>query len=161
MCQPNELEPEETPRNRATKEEILDRVDQIYKLMVLGANPVEIREWAKQQKWQVSRAQLWRYQLHARKLFVRHLEKNRERNLARGIAQRQQLYALAIEAGDLQTAARILKDQDELLGLYPDAKAKVDKGEPVDDREQLSNAERLRRLASIFGNPPGTQAPPA
>jgi hypothetical protein len=49
----------------------------------------------------------------------RTLEKDRAKLINLHIARRRALYTAAIEAEDLATAARIIKDEGELLGLYP------------------------------------------
>ena len=110
------------PRTRATKAEIVRRIDEVYKRILLGAEVPDLCEFATQQGWGLSRAQIRRYYQHALKKYTRQVNKNQHQHFARHLLQRRAIYARAMESGDWRTAFAIVKDEGELLGVYPAAK---------------------------------------
>src|SRR5262249_36174802 len=82
-------------------------------------------------------------------LLVGRLEKDRDKLLARHVAQRRALYARAVHAADYRTALAVARDEAELQGLYlnkdkPPSTVMVQNAIPV-----LTDPERaaLRRMA--------------
>lgn len=77
--------------------------------------------------------------------------RNRKQLFRRHLAQRRSLYAKAVLAGDLRTALACVKDEAELLNLYP---AKVVKGEITGKNGEALNLNRepadAAALASAF-----------
>jgi hypothetical protein len=67
----------------------------------------------------LSESQIRRYQQKADDLAERSFERNRKRLFREHIAKRRHLYARAVTTGDLRTALAILRDEAELLKLYP------------------------------------------
>jgi hypothetical protein len=126
-------------RRRATKREVCERIAEVCKLVLLGAEASDLRECASEKGWNISTAQLRRYHQHALKKFARQIDKNIDRNFARHFLQRRALYARAMESGDWRTALAIAKDEAELLGLYPD---KLDELTRRLDEIEAANAKR-------------------
>jgi hypothetical protein len=110
---------------KSTKKTVRKRVEEIFSLRLLGALPTDIRRHAEMKKWNVSDRQLQRFTAEADELLAQSLEDNRDRLMAYHFAARRALYARAMAAGDLSTAGRILKDEAELLNLYPTKRAEV------------------------------------
>src|SRR5262249_23940384 len=73
---------------------------------------------------------LRRYVERADRLIVASVEKDRERAMARHLAQRRALYGKAVLAGDLRTALAVLRDEAQLRWLYP-AEAQAPAAAPV------------------------------
>ena len=105
---------------KSTKSEILKRVEEILQIRLSGAEFVDIRQHASENGWKLSDRQLRRYIARTDDLLAETLEKNRDKIFNRHIAQRRALYARAASISDYGTCLRILKDEAELLGLYPD-----------------------------------------
>ncbi len=104
---------------KCTKETIAKRVEEIADLLLLGATPTNIRQYAVEQKWNVSERNVYRYIADAHKVIAKSVDKNRSRLLAWHHASRRALYARCMAVSDYGTASRLMKDEAELLGLYP------------------------------------------
>jgi hypothetical protein len=68
---------------------------------------------------------LWRYISRADKLIAESCRSSRKKLLRRHLAQRRNLFAKAILAGDYRTALAVARDEAELQGLYPAKKTEV------------------------------------
>jgi hypothetical protein len=97
---------------------VRQRVEEILNLRLLGALPTDIRRHAAEAKWKVGERQLQRYTAAADELLAEAVEKNRDRLMAWHFNTRRGLYARCMAVSDYGTAARVLKDEAELLGLY-------------------------------------------
>jgi hypothetical protein len=106
---------------RATKLETAKRVEESLRLILLGAEFPDLREYARQNDWNLSDGQLHRYHAKAMELAVNSLERSREKNFARHLLQRRNIYSRAMEAGDWRVALMVVKDEAQLLGLYPES----------------------------------------
>jgi hypothetical protein len=101
------------------------RVEQVAEILVAGGSFRDIWQYASEKDpstgrpWRVSDRQLRRYVSMADELLSQRMENDRQKRFTLAIAQRQALYARAFEAGDWRAALSILKDRDELWGLYP------------------------------------------
>lgn len=141
---------------KADKLTLKKRVEEILQMRLLGAEFTDIKAHAQQQEWKVSERQLWRYIARGDKLLAATLEIDRGKLLNKHLAQRRALYARAVAASDYAAAIRILKDECDLLGLYPQKKdAKEDgmtfngpvqiNGQPIDISAILdSHADAIR-----------------
>jgi hypothetical protein len=112
---------------KSTKLVVRQRVEEIFRLRLGGAEFHDIREYADatadqegkpRQPWGVSDTQLRRYIHKADALFKERIDARADHLLARHIAQRRRLYAHALEMGDLRTALAVARDEAELEGLY-------------------------------------------
>jgi hypothetical protein len=76
------------------------------------------------------------------------MEKNRDKLFNRAVAQRRALLGRAASVSDYGTCLRILRDEAELLGLYPAKTVNVTPGAKPDDGD-LSADDRLAALARL------------
>ena len=117
---------------KITQEEMARRVEQVLRIRLLGAQFHDIRQYASEtdeetgRPWNVCDRQLRRYIDATDDLLVANAEKDRDKIIARHLAQRQALYARAMEAGDLKAALAVMKDECDLRGLYPPKAIVVD-----------------------------------
>jgi hypothetical protein len=146
---------------KSTKAEVAQRVEEVFKLRLGGAEFQDIRQYASapEQQWDVSDRQLWRYIAAADALVKERFDARAEHLLARHCLQRRQLYAHAMGAGDFGTALRVLQDEAKLESLYPPGKIALTDptGEESYEPRGFSDAERsaiLEQLAARLGCPP-------
>ena len=62
---------------------------------------------------------IWRYIERANALWRKACEENRDKLLFRHLAQRKHIYTKAMAAGDYRTALAAVRDEAELLSLFP------------------------------------------
>jgi hypothetical protein len=146
---------------KATKARILQRVEEVLRIRLDGAEFWDLREYAREKEKEVGSAwelpkdgkpltdpTLWRYIRQADKLISESCRSSRKKLLRNHLAQRRNLYAKA--------ALAIKKDEAELLDLYPpkkiapttpDGKDEYNAGSFSDDEV----AAILARLASRLG----------
>lgn len=76
---------------------------------------------------------IWWYVARADQLIAASCRASRKKLLRRHLAQRRNLYAKAINQGDIRTALAVLQDEAKLLGLYPATKVEQSgpRGEPI------------------------------
>jgi hypothetical protein len=140
---------------KATKAEVRQRVSEVLKLRLGGAEFHDIREYAAapERGWGLSDSQLWRYISAADKLCKDYFDAKADHLLSRHLLQRRQLYAHAIGTGDFATALRVLQDEAKLEGLYPPTK--IAPTNPEGDQPyaaQLSDADRLAALQRLHAS---------
>jgi hypothetical protein len=161
---------------KSTKLETQQRVEEVLRIRLMGAELWDIRQHASEQGWGVSDRQLYRYVAAADKLLAQSLERDREKLLNRHHAQRRALLARALEVSDLRTALAVVKDEAELLGLYPARRHELTgkDGGPLqsDSNVVLSDEQRDQAVAAVYarlgaghrgpapGGPPGPPGPP-
>jgi hypothetical protein len=110
---------------KATKAEISQRVEEVLRIRLDGAQMHDILQYASEKKWGVGERQLWNYVAASDDRLTARMEKDGDKLLARHIAQRRTLYARAINAADYRTALAVAKDEAELQGLYPSGKLEL------------------------------------
>jgi hypothetical protein len=122
---------------RSTREQLRQRVAEVFRLRIGGAEFHDLREYADapERNWGVSDTQLRRYVAMADALCKERFDARAEHLLARHLLQRRQLYAHAMGAGDFGTALRVLQDEAKLEALYP---------KPEDDLRR--EVEELKRM---------------
>jgi hypothetical protein len=164
---------------RATKAEVNKRVEELLAIRLAGAEFWDVKQYAAEKEWRVSERQLWSYIHKSDRLLAETLDKDRDRLINRHLAQRQTLFARAMQVSDYRTALAILKDEAELFGLYPgnernlnDHKAvnlQVNVGCP-DDYGSLDTLRRLMAAGALdqvldsdgeAGDPPASGQRPA
>jgi hypothetical protein len=148
---------------RANDAELAQRVEEVLHLRLNGALLYDLQAHAKEKGWDVSDRQLFRYSAAADKQLVAALENDREKLLRRHRAQRHGLYARALSEGDYRTALAVLKDEAELLALYPAKRLEMTgkEGGPIEHEHKLTDTERAEAILAILsrcGGDPG-QAP--
>ena len=145
---------------KSTKLVVRQRVEEIFRLRLGGAEFHDIREYADatkdpegkpRQPWGVSDTQLRRYIAKADALCKERFDAHAPHLLNRHLLQRRQLYAHAMGAGDFATALRVLQDEARLEGLYPPTK--IAPTNPNGDQEYaggLTDADRAAALQRLY-----------
>jgi len=117
---------------KATKAKSLARIEDILRVRLERAEAWDIRQYATEkaaageEPWKLAEGdkplgerQLRRYVAEADKLIAASCRTYRKKLFNRHLAQRRRLYARALNAADYSTALRCLRDEAELLNLYP------------------------------------------
>jgi hypothetical protein len=122
--------------SKPTKAVISARIEEILRIRLDGAEFWDVREYAREKCaeagsiWEnpkcLSDGQLYRYIARADKLIAESCRSSRKRLTRRHLAQRRNLYAKAVNSGDLRTALAVLADEARLLGLFPTEKQRVE-----------------------------------
>jgi hypothetical protein len=131
---------------------VQQRVEEIASLKLLGALWTDIRQHAEEKEWGVSERQLHRYLASADEVIAANVEKNRDRLLAHHFSARRALYARAMAVSDYKTALAVLKDEAELLALYPAKRHEVtgaDGGPMLTAVVEMQDDERAAALAAL------------
>lgn len=110
---------------KATKLVSQQRVSEALKLRLRGAEFPVIQEHFKTLGWDLSDQMVYYYIHKADQILEDQICQDREALFRQHVGQRKRLYAVAMGAGDYATAHRVLKDEAELLGLYPARKTEV------------------------------------
>lgn len=144
--------PDPERRPKADTAEAARRVEEVLRIRLDGAQYHDVVQYAAEKGWNLKERQLREYIARADELLVERLEKKRKPVIARHIAQRQALFARAVNAADLRTALAILDSECKLRGLFPEAGVK----------ELLklvaSQEERLRKMEASDAAPGGPTA---
>jgi hypothetical protein len=104
---------------KATKDQVRVRVEQVLTLLLGGREFWDIVQHARENKWGVGHRQIANYIRRAYERMHKHIERDRTRLINRHLAQRRSLYMKTVAAGDHRTALAVLRDEAELLDLYP------------------------------------------
>jgi hypothetical protein len=144
---------------KSDKATVLQRVEEVLELRLLGAGLPDIRRYASEQQpaWSVSDRQLQRYIQASDKQLAQTVDKDSERLLNLHIAQRRALYARCMAANDFSNARAVLKDLAELENLYPPKKIEASgpNGGPIPTANvELTADERRDAVAAILGRAP-------
>jgi hypothetical protein len=120
------------PRPKPTKAQVEARLLEIVRIRLDGAEIWDVREYVHEAEqtegspWKLaddqkplSDSQLWRYMARADKQIAESCRASRKKLLRRHLAQRRNVLGKAMSAGDYRTALAALRDEAELLGLYP------------------------------------------
>jgi hypothetical protein len=139
---------------RATRAQVLQRVEEVLRIRLDGAEFWDVREYAREKEkeagsaWELkdgakplSDGQLWRYVGRADELIAASCRSSRKRLLRRHLAQRRNLTAKAISAGDYRAALAALRDEAELQKLYPSRRVELTgkRGGPVRFKDTLGD----------------------
>ena len=136
---------------------VRNRVQEVLRLTLAGAEFPEIRQHATQQGWKVTDRQLRRYMESAYREIAQLSDRDAEQLLGRHLMQRRALFARALKNGDLRTALAVLQDEAKLENLYPPTKiapTTPDGRHPYSPHPPIELRERLPRLviADAQGN---------
>lgn len=127
------------------------RVQEVLKLTLAGAEFPEITQFAAQQGWNVGERQLRRYVEAAYREVAQLSERDAEQLLGRHLMQRRSLFGRAVKAGDLRAALSILQDEAKLQNLYPPTKiapTTPDGRRPYSPQAMITVEERLPRVVA-------------
>ncbi len=110
--------PESSAKKPSTSAVVKQRVEEILRIRIDGAQFHDVVQYGTEKAWGVSERQIGKYIAAADQLLVERLEKKRKPTIARHIAQREALYARCINAADFRTALAVLADLAKLKGIY-------------------------------------------
>ena len=94
-------------KKKAESAEVARRVEEVLRIRLDGAQYHDVVQYAAEKGWDLRERQLREYMRRADDLLVERQERSRRRLLARHIAQREALFARAVNAADLRTALAI------------------------------------------------------
>jgi hypothetical protein len=148
---------------KATAATIQARVEDILRVRLDGAQAWDVREYVRGREkegagpWAIpeggkplSDSQLRRYAQRADELVRDSCRANRGKLLREHTAQRRNLYARAVKAGDVRTALAVLESLAKVLALFP---SEVDRVEHKLDEVN----QKLDRLEAAGGTGGGTE----
>jgi hypothetical protein len=104
---------------RATKAVVAQRIEEVLRLRIDGAEYHDVKEYASAQGWGVSARHVWNYMHQADDLLKERLEKDRDRLISRHVAQRRNLYSRALKAGQYAVALAVADSEAKLEQLFP------------------------------------------
>lgn len=136
---------------KSDKTTIRARVEEILQIRLRGAQYADIVKHAEENKWDVGERQIRNYIAQGDEILEQTLERDRQRLLNRHLAQRQTLYAHAFASADYATAKAILKDEAELLNLYPAKRTELTgaNGGPLQTEVVMTDAELNNAIVGI------------
>lgn len=142
-------------KRRSTRDEVNRRVKEVLQLRLAGAEMADLVQYSSEQGWDVGERQLRKYVAKTDDIIAASLETDHRKILNRHIAQRRALYARAMAVSDYSTAKAVLKDEAELLGLYPAKKTELtgkDGGsiKHEHDTVNLTDEQRAAGITRIF-----------
>jgi hypothetical protein len=163
----DETKPKPDPaRRKAEAAEIAARVDEVFRIRLDGAQFHDVVEYAREKGWDVKERQLRKYIARADELLVERRDKNRKQVIARHLAQRQALYARALNAADYRTALAILDSDAKLRGLFPEKELKelvklaAAQGQRIEELERRLKHAHPGGAAAAVPGAPGEEAGP-
>lgn len=139
---------------RANTAIVQQRIQEVLKLLLAGAEHHEIAKYAQDQHWEVSDRQVQRYERLAYKKLAKLSRHKQEELFGRHLLQRRGLYARALREGDIRTALQVLRDEALMQGLYPPTKVAPTTPDgrqpyaPGVPEEVIPRQERLVRLVN-------------
>jgi hypothetical protein len=110
----------EKKKPKAESAEVAGRVEEMLRIRLDGAQFHDVVQYAAEKGWNLQERQIRTYIRRADALLVERRDKSRTQVIARHLAQRQALYARAVNAADYRTALAILDSDAKLRGLYPE-----------------------------------------
>jgi hypothetical protein len=144
---------------KSDKAEIARRVEEVLRVRLDGAQFHDIVQYGSEKGWGVPDRQIRKYIARADALLVERQDTSRKKVIARHLAQRQALYARALNVADFRTALAVLTDEAKPRGLYPEkdvrelVKLAATQGARIEELE--------RRLADAHAtSAPAPPAPP-
>ena len=151
-------------KGKPTKAQVQLRTEEILRIRLDGAEAWDVREYVREKEreagsaWELpeggkplSDSQLWRYIAKADGLIAESCRASRKKLVRRHLAQRRNLFAKAVSAGDYRTALAVARDEAELQGLYPPRK--IAPTNPKGDKPYdgaLTDADRAAALQSLY-----------
>jgi hypothetical protein len=110
--------PDPKAKKKAESAEVAKRIDEILRIRIDGAQYHDVVQYVAEKGWDLKERQVRNYMRKADDLLVERQERNRKRLVARHVAQREALFARAVNGADHRTALAILTDLAKLQGLY-------------------------------------------
>lgn len=120
------------------------RVNEVLRILLLGGDFEEVKQYAAAQSWNVCDRQLRRYIERAYDGLSEHTKRDQKQLLGRHLMQRRALYARAVKTNDLRAALAVLKDEAALQGLYEFVNAEQE--EKHNQHSSIPKFDRFKRL---------------
>jgi hypothetical protein len=127
----------------ASKAKTAQRVEEFVRIKLDGAEPFDLRPYVSEQQavpgspWELaggkkplSDRQIRRYAAAADRVIAESCRTSRKRLMRRHLAQRRNLFAKAVNSGDVRAALACLADEAKLLNLYDPPPAPGPKADP-------------------------------
>jgi len=157
--------PDGKARRKAEAAEVALRVEEVLRIRLDGAQYHDVVQYVAEKGWALKERQVRNYIRRADDLLVERQERNRRRLLSRHIAQRDALFARAVNAADLRTALAVADSTAKLQGLFTDARdlrelARLAANQGKRIRELETRLEDARRTPDP-APPTGPEAGPA
>jgi hypothetical protein len=108
--------------SKSSKAIVTQRVDDVKRLLVVGAESSDIRKFALAHEWGLSDRQLQRYTKIAYRQMAKAASRDYRQLLGLHLSKRRALYARCVKANENRTALQVLRDEAALQGLYPATK---------------------------------------
>jgi hypothetical protein len=155
------------PKSKASRAEVAERVAEVLRIRIDGAQFHDVVAYAKEKGWNVSERQAGRYLAQADELLAKRRERSRNRSIGLHLARREGLYARALNAADYRTALAVLDSTAKLQNLFESERQLKDLNAALTEklRERgksgitLEEAKRIARQA-IAELPPPLVGPP-
>lgn len=138
---------------KATKEECAKRVDELHAILLDGAKFIDVCGYIAEKvannefPWQVppeckplSESSIRRLMSRAWDAVRADVRESRKKRMARHLGMRANLYARAVNAGDMRTALSILDSEAKLLDLFPTQRVDVTNATRMEIVEELVDA---------------------
>jgi hypothetical protein len=103
---------------KSNKATMAQRVTDVTRLLVAGAEFSEIHQFASVKGWGLSDRQIRRYVRAAYQQMAKDARRKRTQALGLHLKKRRALYAQSVKANDPRMALQILRDEAKLQGLY-------------------------------------------
>lgn len=151
---PPEPEPGTKPKKKADAATVALRVEEVLRIVLDGAQLHDVMEYATGKGWGLKERQIRDYIRKANELLVERQSKSRKKVIARHLAQRQSLYARAVNAADYRTALAILADEAKLRGLYPEKDVRELVKLATEQGAKIAEMEARIRAHTLGAHPP-------
>jgi hypothetical protein len=139
------------PRNaapRANTAEIERRVNDVYRLLVAGADRAAILEHGNRQGWAIAASTVDSYIRKASDRLIAESAPARAELLGTAYARFTTLYRLAVTAGDLRAAHAAARSIADLAGLWAPKQTQIDLTAHYPQIEQLQTLAEQRGLSA-------------
>lgn len=113
---------------RASNAEVIQRVTELYAMLVRGKSTREVKAYAAS-TWSLSSSTVKEYIRRVNDRLQEDSKVVRTQELGKSIARKQLIISMAFESGDLHLAAKVDKSLDEFLSLQtePDSTETLDR----------------------------------
>jgi hypothetical protein len=110
-------------KKKSNGDEMAARIEAVMLIRLEGAQLPDVRTFAGEKGWAVSDSMLRKYISKADLRIARVAGPDHESHLRYHLAKRRMLYGRCVTTGEYATALSVLKDEADLLGLYPEKSA--------------------------------------
>lgn len=126
MARPTKLTPtqKEVPV-KANDEEIILRVESVYKMILKGKTRAQILRNAAE-NWGVAERQGEEYLSRARALMLEDFTKERQEHLALAVERMNMVFGVSFDASDYQGAISAQREINKIIGLYAPVQQHID-----------------------------------